>query len=189
MSHPEEILGHWFQLGSLEGSLAQEMQDSNNIYRGFKCVLLILSKILSHALTNFLFVTYFQWRYYVTLRFKKCVFHLHSTLYQGKRLFFISLFSLVFQRTLKSSIINNFLWTFVINNKTFYQQQNFFAFVYSFFLMLHSLICLIEYKTAHCSIQKFIKQKEIPLLIIFGDIFCVPIVVNCYHFGSRLQIY
>ena len=29
-----------------------------------------------------------------------------------------------------------------------------------------------------------INQKEILLLIIFGDIFLVPIVLDCYHFGS-----
>ena len=42
MSHPEEIWGHWFQLGSLQGSLAKQMQDSNDILFGFKCILLIL---------------------------------------------------------------------------------------------------------------------------------------------------
>ena len=74
--HPEETWGHWFQLGGLGRSLTQGSKDSIKIYPGFKCILLILCKILWYAFTNFLFVTFFQWRCCVILHLKKCVFHL-----------------------------------------------------------------------------------------------------------------
>ena len=98
VSHLEEIREHRFQLGSFEASLAQRMEERNNIYPGFKCVLLIVCKILWLALTDLLFVTYFQWRYHVTLCQKKCFFRLHLALCKGKRLFFIFVFSVVFFR-------------------------------------------------------------------------------------------
>ena len=132
------------------GALIQQMVDSNNIYPGFKCALLILCKILWHILTFCLLLSsiedtilYFVWRN---------VFHLHVTLYKGKRLFFISVFSVFLKRTLKRSIINNFLCMFFVNNKPFYWQQNFFAFPYSLFLMLYNLISSIKHKTTHCLI-------------------------------------
>ena len=44
--HPEETWGHWFQLGGFGRSLTQGSKDSIKIYPGFKCILLILCKIL-----------------------------------------------------------------------------------------------------------------------------------------------
>ena len=110
--YPEETLGHRFQLGCLEGSIAQWVQGINNTYPGFKWVLLILCKIFWHALTNVLFVNGFHWRYHALLCLRECVFRLHLTLYQGKRLFFIIVFSLIFLKNPKNSIINSFLRMF-----------------------------------------------------------------------------
>ena len=107
-------LWHWFQLEIFRDPLLNEY----TIVITFKCVSRILFKILWYALTNFLFVNFFQWRYHVTLWFKKCVFCLYLTLHKGKRLFLISVFNVFFKRTLKNSIINSFSCMF------FQQQQN-----------------------------------------------------------------
>ena len=94
--------------------------------------------MLWHALINVLFVTFFQWRYHIILCLKY-VFCLYLTFYDGKRLF-ISVFSVVFLREPLKTALKAFCACFFVSSKTFYEQQNVFAFVYSLFLMLYSLI-------------------------------------------------
>ena len=92
---------------------------------------------------------------------KECVFRMLLTFCHGKRLFFISVFSVFFYRTLKNSIINRFVCVF-IDSTSFYEQRNFFAFVYSLFLMLHILSFLNDHKMAHCVKFRNLYKKKLP---------------------------
>ena len=130
-----------------------------------------------------MFVTCFQWRYHVILPLKKCVSRLHVTLYQGKRLSFISLLSVVFQKTLKNSINKSFLCTFFINKKTLINNEFFLALFIHFFWCCIVLF-LIEHKTAHCLILKFIYEKKNYAFDNFWGHFWVPIAVDHCHFRS-----
>lgn len=126
MSHPEEICDIGFSWRSL-------WLNEYKIVITFKCVSLILFKILWYALTNFLFVSFFQWRYHVTLRFNKYVFCLYLILYKGKRLFLISVFNVFLKRTLKNSIINSFFYVFSTTTKCFINNQTLLALFINFF--------------------------------------------------------
>ena len=64
------------------------------------------------------------------LRLKKCVFRLYLTLYEGKRLFLISVFNVVFLEGPKKQQKKPFLYMF------FYQQQNFLLIMKPFCLRL-----------------------------------------------------
>ena len=113
------------------GALIQQMVDSNNIYPGFKCALLILCKILWHILTFCLLLSssedtilYFVWRN---------VFHLHVTLYKGKRLFFISVFSVFLREPLKEALLTTFCVCFLSTTNLFIDNKTFLPFLIHFF--------------------------------------------------------
>ena len=105
----EHHLGTSVSIVALKRSLAQWMQDSNNIYHGFNgvtipCVLLILCKILWHALTICLLHSFF---------------HLCLTLYECKKLFLISVF-IFLREPWKTALLTAFCVHFFIKNKTVY---------------------------------------------------------------------
>ena len=89
--------------------------------------------ILWHDLTNFLLVTFFQWRCHVILCLKKFVFRLFLTLYQGKRLFFISAINLGFLITLKKQHYEQLLvYVFLSTTKIFLKKGTFLPSFISF---------------------------------------------------------
>ena len=132
-----------------------------------------------------MFVTCFQWRYHIILHLRKCVFRFHLNFWEGKRLFLISLFSVIFFRDPKNQhYLQLFVYVFY-SQLRFINSKTFLPFVYSLFLMLPSLSFLIEHKAAACLIYKCIKQKEIPHVIIFwGHFLGIQKTVDHYHFGS-----
>ena len=129
VSHPEEIWVDWFQLGNLRDPQLTKCKTVITFNLGFKCTLLILCKILWHALNFCLLLssTEVHWRYHIILCLKKCVFHLHLTFMRVKdySLFLYSMW--FFKRTLRSRIITSFFMFFC-------QQQN--------FLLTTKLFCL-----------------------------------------------
>ena len=107
---------------------------------------------------------------YYTLFKEMFFFRLHLTLYQGKSLFFISLCSVVFLENPKKQHYQQ-LFVYV-----FYQQQNFISnetflplFIH-FFLMRHSLICLIKRKTL-LNLEIYKRKRNSPLHHLLGTFF------------------
>ena len=122
VSHPEEIWVDWFQLGNLRDPQLTKCKTVITFNLGFKCTLLILCKILWHALNFCLLLSSTEDTILYCL--KKCVFHLHLTFMRVKdySLFLYSMW--FFKRTLRSRIITSFFvflstTKLFINNKTF----------------------------------------------------------------------
>ena len=89
---------------------------------------------------------------------------LYLTLYEGKRLLFIFVFSLFCFSEIpkKNSIMNSFLCTFLfINNKT---------------LLTTKLFCLRLFSFSDAVWSHFFNRRQDGLLL-FGDIFWAPLVV------------
>ena len=118
----------------------------------------------------------------LTVLHLKCVFGLYLTLYGSKR--FLYSMWLIFRELSKIALLTAFCVCFFLpKTNIFINNETFLLFFFcSHFLMLYSLVILIERETVHCLIQNFIKHKKVTILIIFEIFFWAPITADHYHF-------
>ena len=108
----------------------------------------------------------------ILLCLKKCVFCLHWTFYQGKRLFLLSVF-------------NSFLCMFFLSaTKNFINSKTFLpSFIHFFWCCI--VIFFNQTQDSLLLNLEIYKTKISPYDHFLGRYFWLSIVVDCYHLGSR----